>query len=501
MESNLFGDSVRFDVKTDNINIKTTCYESIKIPDYKSNVYKMLTSYQSADISDVKVKDGKIYIEGIVNILALYETEEGDFECLNIPAAFNVSADFDYAEGSYNHMYHAMVENVDIKIMKHRKIEAEAIINISGLSTIAVEAKTMDSAGIAGEMMYKQEDIEHMSTTSKSEEKSVRDSIFVGEAAGDMEIVSVNCYLSDISHSLSNVGILYNAAIKGNIICRLESENTYKSYPIDMPFNCFIERSALSAVDHYDVFSTITNKTAEIDINSEECYINVEVTLKTTAYMYQTVKTRVLADAFMKGTKTTAQFEKYKAFVVKNKEEKTVQLNKEIILPNAAKTLLYQDAALFAEAYESNGQLKYSGFADVCAVFSSYSEEEKYFVSKEKLDFDIGLDIKDESYYIYPQITNTDIKYSAGSVVLNLTVNVLIILFDDVNVNVLQNVEINAAQAGAKDTYDIIIHYVQPNEELWDIAKKYLSSPEQIMADNNISSKDEIKLYTPLIIT
>jgi hypothetical protein len=37
MESNLFDDSVRFDVKTDNLNIKTTCYESIKIPDYKSN--------------------------------------------------------------------------------------------------------------------------------------------------------------------------------------------------------------------------------------------------------------------------------------------------------------------------------------------------------------------------------------------------------------------------------------------------------------------------------
>jgi hypothetical protein len=36
MDTNLFDNSVRFDVKTDNLNIKTTCYESVKIPDYKA---------------------------------------------------------------------------------------------------------------------------------------------------------------------------------------------------------------------------------------------------------------------------------------------------------------------------------------------------------------------------------------------------------------------------------------------------------------------------------
>ncbi len=87
-----------------------------------------------------------------------------------------------------------------------------------------MEAKALDSANIAGEMMYKHEDIEHMAATTHSEEKTVRDSIFAQEAAGDLEIVSINCYLADISHSLSNVGILYNAVVKGNMVCFSEKE-------------------------------------------------------------------------------------------------------------------------------------------------------------------------------------------------------------------------------------------------------------------------------------
>jgi len=501
MDANLFDNSVRFEVKTDNLNIKTTCYESVKIPDYKGSVYKMLTSSQSADITDVKVKDSKIYIEGVVNVLAMYETEEGEFESLTIPAAFNVSSDFDYPEGVYNHMYNANVEDVELKTMKNRKIEAECIVNISGLSTVGIESKTLDSANIAGEMMYKHDDIEHTKGATHSEEKSVRDSIFVGEAAGDLEVVGINCYLADISHSLSNVGILYNASVKGNVVCFSEKENAYKSFPIDMPFNCFIERSALSSIDYYSVFAVIITKNAEIDINAEECYINIELTLRTTAYMFQTVKSRVLADAFVKAVKTTAEYEKQKAFLVKSKDIKSVQLSKEVILPNATKALLFNSAALSAEPYEANGQMKYSGFADVCSVFTSYSDDEKYIVSDEKLDFDLNLDIAGDSYYVYPQITSTDIKYSSSSIIINLAVDVLVLSFEDVDVKMVQNILPAAVGLSAKDTYDIIIHYVQPDEELWDIAKKYLSSPEQIMADNNIKSKEEIKNYTPLIIS
>lgn len=501
MDANLFDNSVRFEVKTDNLNIKTTCYESVKIPDYKGSVYKMLTSSQSAGITDVKVKDNKIYIEGVVNVLAMYETEEGEFESLTIPAAFNVSSDFDYPEGAYNHMYNANVEDVELKTMKNRKIEAECVVNISGLSTVGIESKTFDSANIAGEMMYKHEDIEHTKTTTHSEEKLVRDSIFAGEAAGDLEVVSINCYLADISHSLSNVGILYNAAIKGIIVCFLEKENIYRSFPIDMPFNCFIERSALSNIDYYNVFSSIISKNAEIDINAEECYINVEIAIKTTAYMFQTVKSRVLTDAFVKAVKTTAEYEKQKAFLVKSKDIKSVQLNKEIILPNATKTLLFNSAELSAEPYEANGQMKYSGAANVCSVFTSYSDDEKYIVSEEKLDFDLSLDIMGDSYYVYPQITAADIKYSSSSIIINLTVDVLVISFEESDVKVVQNISPMVSELRCQDTYDIIIHYVQPDEELWDIAKKYLSSPEQIMADNNIKSKEEIKNYTPLIIS
>jgi hypothetical protein len=166
--------------------------------------------------------------------------------------------------------------------------------------------------------------------------------------------------------------------------------------------------------------------------------------------MFQSVKSRVLSDAFVKAVKTTAEYEKQKAFLVKSKDIKSIQLSKELILPNATKTMLFISADLSAEPYEANGQMKYSGAANVCSVFTSYSDDEKYIVSKEKLDFDISLDIASDSYYVFPQITATDIKYSSSSIIINLTVDVLVISFEDVNVKIVQNILPAASELGVK---------------------------------------------------
>ncbi len=499
MDQNLFDNTVRFDIKTSSINLKATCYESVKIPDYKSNVYKMLSSSQSADITEIKIKDGKMTIDGAVNITAYYETEEGDYENIHIPAVFNVNADFDYPEGAYNHMYYVLVENVDIKMLKNRKVEAECILNILGMSVITVESVALEAVTSSENMMYKYEDIEHMSARTQSEEKTLRDSIFIGNEA-EIEIVSVSSVLSDISHSLSNVGILYNAMIKGNVLCYIENEKIYKTFDFELPFNCFIERSSLSSIDYYQIYASIISKTAEVDQSSQDGYINVEINIKTTAYMYQNCKTRVLTDAYVKKAVSTVEFEQLNTFLIKNKYVKAIPLSKETLLQNATKALLYHDVSLTAEPYLSDGQMKYGGCAIVTAIFSSYSEDEKYFVSKEKLEFDVNLDVSCPSFYIHPQITQADIKCSSSSISTALNIEVSVFEFEDKTMKIVKNIVLDAQTAGFSDDYVIAVHYVQPNEALWDIAKKYLTSPEQILEDNNIENEEELKSYTPLII-
>ncbi len=500
MDNNLFDNTVRFDIKTSSINLKATCYESVKLPDYKSNVYKMLSSSQNADITEIKVKDGTMTIDGAVNITAHYETEEGEYENIHIPATFNVNTDFDYPEGICNHMYYVLVENVDLKMLKNRKIEAECILNILGMSVITVESATLNAVTSSENMMYKYEDIEHMSARTQIEEKTIRESIFINMDA-EIEIVSVNCMLSDISHSLSNVGILYNATLKGNVLCYIESEQLYKPFDFELPFNCFIERSSLSTIDYYQIYASIISKTAEVDQSSQDSYINVEINIKTVALMYQNSKTRVLADAYVKNSPSTVEFEKLNTFLVKNKHVKSIPLTKETLLQNATKALLYHDVSLTAEPYLSDGQMKYSGCATITAIFSSYSQEEKYFVSKEKLEFDVNLDIDCPSFYVYPQITKADIRCSSSSISTELNIEVAVFEFEEKMTNIVKNIALDAQAAALGDNYVMTVHYVQPQEALWDIAKKYLSSPEQILADNNIENEEELKTYTPLIIT
>jgi LysM repeat protein len=44
------------------------------------------------------------------------------------------------------------------------------------------------------------------------------------------------------------------------------------------------------------------------------------------------------------------------------------------------------------------------------------------------------------------------------------------------------------------------VYFKQPDDTLWEIAKRYRVTTQEIMIQNNIGDKDPIPNYTPLII-
>ena len=73
--------------------------------------------------------------------------------------------------------------------------------------------------------------------------------------------------------------------------------------------------------------------------------------------------------------------------------------------------------------------------------------------------------------------------------------------YQNISINIIDNIEVQENRDFAGDYDSLIIYIVQPGDTLWNIAKKYRSTIEQIARMNGIENKDKIypgqKIYIP----
>jgi hypothetical protein len=455
-------------------------------------------------ITDVRLGDNELTIYGDVQVTVVYETEDNTFDSINLSAPFQCTAEGDYPEGIYQHLYQASVDEIDVKPLKNRKIETECLVSIAGFSVASISCDTIDTDYAQTDLQYRYEEVGHTVMKTASIEKEVRDSLYVGDDGSEIEVLSVNCYIADTDKNLSSVGILYNATIKGSVFCKLtdEEENfVYKSFPVEVPFNCFVERDDLASIDYYSINGDIIATAAQPDNEMEESYINLALTVCTNATMFQLSSASVLSDCYSFTQSARQLTNTISAFNISSYDTKTIHLNKEIILPEAAKFVCFQDVLLSCQEERYDNKVSLLGNADVLMSLMSYNTEESFYALREALDFSADIPLEaDEDCYIDTQLSKIDIKQNSAEIALSIDVELTVFKYEPVSITLVQDVALEEYEADATDSFDIIVHYMQPNEELWDIAKKYLVPAEKILQDNNFDSEGDLQEYAPILI-
>lgn len=92
----------------------------------------------------------------------------------------------------------------------------------------------------------------------------------------------------------------------------------------------------------------------------------------------------------------------------------------------------------------------------------------------------------------------TDINNSKVDIICNIKVNGIV--FDKINVNVIDDIKPDEKVKKPINQDLVIIHYVHVKESLWDIAKRYNTSVKSIKEQNNLNS-DYSEIGQTLIIT
>ena len=79
-----------------------------------------------------------------------------------------------------------------------------------------------------------------------------------------------------------------------------------------------------------------------------------------------------------------------------------------------------------------------------------------------------------------------------------LCIPVIVLCDKNVNISVINNININENQK--QEYYSMVIYFVKPGDTLWNIAKKFKSTVEDISKINEIDNENKINIGDELFI-
>ena len=106
--------------------------------------------------------------------------------------------------------------------------------------------------------------------------------------------------------------------------------------------------------------------------------------------------------------------------------------------------------------------------------------------------------MKEENLDIIVDVEKCDILAENENVGLNIGLNINTKMFKTIELNIID--ELEEKELEEKEEHSIIIYFVKPGDTLWNIAKRYKSTVENIKQINNIEDEDKIEANQQLFI-
>ena len=133
-----------------------------------------------------------------------------------------------------------------------------------------------------------------------------------------------------------------------------------------------------------------------------------------------------------------------------------------------------------------------------------YESTEVTRIDKKEFKFPINYELNilegmsEENLDIMVDVEKYEISSQTDNIQINIDLNISTKMFKTIELNIIENLEEKDLEE--KEEYSIIVYFVKAGDTLWNIAKKYRSTVENIKQINNIEDEDKLEINQQLFI-
>ena len=297
-----------------------------------------------------------------------------------------------------------------------------------------------------------------------------------------------------------NVMVIYNSTNEGEGI-------QFAEYTI--PFTEVLDEPGMTEDTSYDADFRIENLScfAMPDHEGENRIINILADVAICGKGYENVIMEAVVDAYGKECEIALEKSDYEFDEIINCCENRAMI-KEIVdfgkIDEINKVINILGEEYVKNVTMNKNSVAIEGAINIDLLYNSHeSELPVSFVSKE-IPFSVTLDCSGADENTLCEV-KTDIISLAYNIInpsqmeLRITMDIKIRLKKPVEDKVLKNITVISENNG-KQREGIVIYFCDNNEKVWDIAKKYRTTVDEIMDANELSSDENVVRGTKLLI-
>lgn len=516
MSVELIKDELKIDQLVAREEIQALVEGEITLPENKPKIEQVITLGGEVEITNQLIREDNLIVTGIVKFKTLYTTEEDEnqhIHSLESTTDFREEISLEDSYTSATTFITADIEHIEYTKITDYKIGIKAVVDIQSKLQLDNTVEIVKDIKCGEGIQVLKETIKYNDTIGSSLAKNiVKETI---ELDDDMPNVA------DILRVEANVYESETRVVEGKVIVGgsvdyfvmyYSDDEEYKIKHIkqEVPFTHFVEIPGAMKDMNYELSLTTQdiNYNARGDINGDLKIIDVECAVKIEAKVYTDSEKEVITDSYSTINKFEAKNEKIvvSESIVNEAVEETL---KQVIDVSTQGDKLSEVCNVNARPIVSEyrlveGKLILEGIIEVDVLYLADGKANLKNI-KQEVPYKSYIDIEETKNSIDIEINNIlkDIKYDKIS---DQEVEVEVVLRNQVNINRVKNINIVTEASELEEKIDkdsrpsITIYMVQKDDTVWDIAKRYNTTVEEIIQTNDIVSEENIMPGEKIII-
>lgn len=508
---------MNYDVIKDTLSIKELVFEGTKevpidldfsLPDYCPDVQKILKCRVSPDIFSRNISGDRLNIEGSAKIRVLYsDSDNNKIRCCENNIPFSCSIDIKNSPENCFDIIIPKLEYVNCRAISPRKIDIHGAISlfiqIFNKNNLEISSN-INSPDIQQKILNLK--LNNLISTGQ-QQFSINEVLELPENKNSPEnIINSNIYL--IINSYKNMN--NKTVIKGNLIIKILyiddlASNHTEVLDYSIPVSQIIDVPGIDENSICVINTSILSHEEIINSSNNSNLISCDIKILATVSGYTPKEINIISDVYStdynldiltKNTKICYFTEKiYENINFKNnisigdQSQNNLNISKiiDIWTDNYVNNFLILD----------NNNLELKNKINVCILYLDNQDSPVY--TERIIEFDKILNnilennnINSQDFIIKTKIVPENISYNIlNSNEIELKIDFVLTgeIYISQKFNMITDIITDESKNIEKDNSSLTVYYACKDETIWDIARKYHTSPDMIKNENNLSEE------------
>ncbi|MDF2615117.1 MAG: hypothetical protein K0S71_2903 [Clostridia bacterium] len=517
MSVELIRKPITLDEMTKRESVQAIKERDIIVPDGKPDMQRILQLDGKINIDQLDVTQDRIMYRGKIDILVLYTTENNQGIVYTMKGSIPLE-DFIILDGVDKDQrvdFEYNIEHMSYNILNERKLNVKVIMQMDASATKSKQTTIICGIETDSPIQTKEEQIEVITLGAEKEDKMmVKEDLTVMQSKPSIgEILKTCVQIQEEQVKRTDTDLMYNGMLE---VCTMYkaagAEPTVEIITHRIPFEGKIEMPKDEKEIYWDCVLNAMPSYMQVspDYDGEDRVIEAEFIVVAKYYKFNKTVQSTIADLYCPGKKVKTKDKVLEYMNLYNRAYLSVPKKEAIVIedfvPENNEIFNVSMKPTIEEKVISDDKLTIKGVLEIKTIYICKEVGNAVDTAVNIIPFIQDIEVKgiQNKATVVPRVLVKDVKiYSQNKkeIVVEYVLDTMAEVYTKNNLSVLEEIDLDDMTKEELDKYpSMTVYQVKNGDSLWELAKKFNTSVQDIEEVNDIDMPDSLHAGQKLII-